>query len=122
MFLPTKRVNNMCLIINICIFIRVDDLNYLKDYDMSIIYHPHKSNVAANALNWLSMGSIAHVEENKKELVWDFRWLVLLVVQLVDSTKGGVVVHNDSKSYFVAHVKVKQGLDQSLVELKGWTF
>ncbi|KAH0644892.1 hypothetical protein KY284_032776 [Solanum tuberosum] len=55
-------------------------LELLKDYDMSVLYHPG--------------------------------------VQLVDSTKGGVMVHNGSESSFVADVKAKQGLDPILVELK----
>ena len=36
---------------------------------MSIIYQPHKANVVADALSRLSMGSIIHLEEEKKELV-----------------------------------------------------
>ncbi|KAH0646610.1 hypothetical protein KY284_034494 [Solanum tuberosum] len=43
-------------------------LELLKDYEMSILYHPGKSNVVADALSSLSMGSTAHVEEGKKEL------------------------------------------------------
>ncbi|WMV08875.1 hypothetical protein MTR67_002260 [Solanum verrucosum] len=36
----------------------------------------------------------------------------------VDSTKGGVMVHNGSESSFVSEVKAKQCLDSILVELK----
>ena len=36
----------------------------------------------------------------------------------MDSTKGGVVVHNVSESSFVMDVKSKQGLDYILVVLK----
>jgi len=42
-------------------------LELLKDYDMSILYHPGKANVVADALNRLSMGSTTYVEEGKKE-------------------------------------------------------
>ena len=41
----------------------------LKDYDMSILYHPGKANVVADALNRLSINSVAHVEDEKNELV-----------------------------------------------------
>ncbi|WMV25593.1 hypothetical protein MTR67_018978, partial [Solanum verrucosum] len=41
-------------------------LELLKDYDMSIIYHPSKANVVVNALSRLSMGSTSHVEEEKR--------------------------------------------------------
>ncbi|WMV58021.1 hypothetical protein MTR67_051406 [Solanum verrucosum] len=37
-------------------------LELLKDYDMSILYHPGKSNVVVDALSRLSMGSTAHFE------------------------------------------------------------
>ena len=44
-------------------------LKLLKDYDMSVLYHPGKANVVADAISILSMGSVAHVEDEKKELV-----------------------------------------------------
>ena len=46
-------------------------LEFLKDYDMSVHYHPGKANVVADAFSRLSMGSVAHVEEKRKELVKD---------------------------------------------------
>ncbi|WMV45485.1 hypothetical protein MTR67_038870 [Solanum verrucosum] len=58
---------------------------------------------------------VAHIEEEKKELVRDVHRLARLGVQLVDSTKGGVMVHNGSESSFVADVKTKQGLDPIFV-------
>ncbi|XP_069150522.1 uncharacterized protein [Solanum lycopersicum] len=44
-------------------------LELLKDYDMNVHYHPGKANVVADALSRMSMGSTAHVEDEKKELV-----------------------------------------------------
>ncbi|WMV08641.1 hypothetical protein MTR67_002026 [Solanum verrucosum] len=85
---------------------------------MSVLYHPDKANVVADALSRLSMGSVAHIEDNKKKLVQDVHRLSRLGVRLVDSTKGGVMVHNSSESSFVTDVKAKQGLDPTLVELK----
>ena len=41
-------------------------LEFLKDYDMSMQYHPSKSNVVENDLSRLSMGSVAHVRGKKK--------------------------------------------------------
>ena len=35
---------------------------------MSVDYHPGKANVVGNALSRLFMGSVAHVEEERKEL------------------------------------------------------
>ena len=44
-------------------------LELLKDYDMSVLYHPSKANVVADTLSRLSMGSVAHVDDGKKTLV-----------------------------------------------------
>ncbi|WMV58602.1 hypothetical protein MTR67_051987, partial [Solanum verrucosum] len=88
------------------------------DYDMSVLYRPEKANVVADALCQLSMGSVAHIEDEKKELVRDVHRFARLGVQLVYSTKGGVMVHRGSESSFVIDVKSKQGLDPILMELK----
>ncbi|KAH0730144.1 hypothetical protein KY289_001332 [Solanum tuberosum] len=71
-------------------------LELLKDYDMSNLYHPVKGNVVENSLSRLLIGSVAHIEDYKKELVRDVHRLARVGVRLVDSTKGGVMVHNGS--------------------------
>ena len=58
-------------------------LEFLKDYDMSVHYHPGKANVVANDFSRLSIGSVAHVEEKIKELVKDFHRLARLGVRLM---------------------------------------
>ena len=73
-------------------------LELLKDYDMSVLYHPGKANVVADALSKLSMGSVSHVEDGKKELVRDVHRLAHLGVQLVDSNDGRVLVQKGSES------------------------
>ncbi|KAH0781605.1 hypothetical protein KY290_001203 [Solanum tuberosum] len=71
-------------------------LELLKDYDMSNLYHPVKGNVVENSLSRLSIGIVAHIEDDKKELVRDVHRLARVGVRLVDSTKCGVMVHNGS--------------------------
>ncbi|WMV29153.1 hypothetical protein MTR67_022538 [Solanum verrucosum] len=85
---------------------------------MSVLYHPGKANVVVDALSRMSMGSVAHVEDEKKELVHDVHRLARLGVQLVDSTKGGFMVHHSSESSVVVDVKSKQHLDPILMKLK----
>ncbi|TMW92223.1 hypothetical protein EJD97_013331 [Solanum chilense] len=38
---------------------------------MSVVYHPNKANVAADVLSLMTMGSVSHVEEAKKDLEKD---------------------------------------------------
>ena len=40
----------------------------LKDYDMNVLYHPGKANMVADALSGMTMGSVSHVDEAKKDL------------------------------------------------------
>jgi len=44
-------------------------LDLLKDYDTSVLYRSGKENVVEDALSRLSMGSVGHIEDGKKELV-----------------------------------------------------
>ena len=43
----------------------------VKDYDMSMLYHPGKSNVVVDALSRMTMVSMSHVDEADKDLVKD---------------------------------------------------
>jgi hypothetical protein len=93
-------------------------LELLKDYDMSVLYHPGKANVVADALSRLSMGSASHVVEGKKDLARDVHHLARLRVRLFDSDEGSIGVQSISESSLVSEVKEKQYLDASLVRLK----
>lgn len=43
-------------------------LELIKDYDMSVHYHPGKANMVANALSRVLIGSLAHVDGGGKEV------------------------------------------------------
>ena len=45
----------------------------LKDYDMSVLYHPYKVNVVSDARSRMIMSSVSQVEKYKKEQVKDVR-------------------------------------------------
>ncbi|WMV56466.1 hypothetical protein MTR67_049851 [Solanum verrucosum] len=94
-------------------------LEFLKDYDMSMDYNPSKANVVADALNRLSIGSVAHIEEERKELVKDVHRLAHLGVRIMSISDSGVTVRNWAESSFVVEVKEKQDSDLILLELKG---
>ncbi|WMV25596.1 hypothetical protein MTR67_018981 [Solanum verrucosum] len=94
-------------------------LEFLKDYDMNVLYHPSKTNVVADALNILSMGSVANVEDENKELAKDVHRLDHLGVCLTNTSDSGVIVHNGLESSLVAEVKETQDSDPTLLQLKG---
>ena len=85
---------------------------------MSVLYHPGKANMVADGLSPVSMGSVTHVEDYKKELAKEVHRLDRLGVQLEDSLKGGVMVSHNFESSLVVGVKSKQHLDPLLMELK----
>lgn len=53
-------------------------LELLMGYGTSISYHLGKDNVDVNALNRLSMGSVTHFEEDKKEIEKDVHRIACL--------------------------------------------
>ena len=85
---------------------------------MSVLYNPNKANVVADALSRMTMDSVSHVEECKKDLVRDVHWLARLCVQLEDCPNGGFMVHHNTKSCLMVEVKSKKHLDPLLMELK----
>ena len=94
-------------------------LEFLKDYDMILHYHRRKENVVADALSRLSMGSVTHVEEERKEIVKDVHRLARLGVRLMSISNSGAAVQNGVEYYMVVRVKEKQDSDPILLELKG---
>lgn len=50
-------------------------MELLKDYDISVLYHLDKANMVEDSLNRLIIGSVPHIENDKKELVWDVHGL-----------------------------------------------
>ena len=77
---------------------------------MSVLYQHGKANVVADALSRMAMGSVSHVDEEKKELAKDVHRLSLLGVRLEDSPNGCYMVHHNSDSSLVVEVKSKQHL------------
>ena len=75
---------------------------------MSVHYNPGTANVVVNALSRLSMGSVAHVEEERKELVKDVHKLAHLGVYLMNISNSGVIFQSGAESSFIVEVKEKE--------------
>ena len=65
------------------------------------------------------MGSVAHVKEERKELVKDVHRLARLGVCLMSISDNGVTIQNRAESFLVVEVKEKLDSDPILLELKG---
>ena len=52
--------------------------------------------MVANALSYMTMGSVSHVEEGKKDLLKDVYRLAHLGVRLEDSPNSGFMVYKNS--------------------------
>ena len=85
---------------------------------MSVLYHPGKADVVADALSRVTMGCVSHVYEAKKYLLKDVHRLARLGLRLEYSPNGVIMVHHSFESSLIVEVKSKQHLDQPLMELK----
>lgn len=63
------------------------------------------------------MGTVAHIEEGKKQVSKDVHWLSNLVVCLTEKSYGGVLDQNGSESSLVAEVKEIQDSHYILLDL-----
>ena len=89
-----------------------------NDYDMSFLYQTGKANMVADSLSRMTVCSVYHIDEVKKDLLRDVHRFARLRVRLEDSLNGGFMVHHNSESSFVVEVNSKEHLHQSLMELK----
>lgn len=64
-------------------------LQLLKDYNITVLYHHSKANVFGDALILMSINSV-HAPDDMKELVKEVHRLALLGVLLEDSQKKGL--------------------------------
>ena len=62
---------------------------------MSALYHPGKADMVADALSRVTMDSVSHTGEAKKNLVKDIHRLAQLCVRLEESPNSGFVVHHN---------------------------
>ena len=65
---------------------------------MSVLYHPGKAIVVADALSHVTMVSVSHGENENKELVKEFHRLSFFGLRLEKSPNGGFIVHHNFDS------------------------
>ena len=70
----------------------------MKDYDMSVLYHPEKANVFVDALSCMTMGSVSHLDEAKKDLAREVHRFARMGVRLEISPDGGAIAHHNCES------------------------
>lgn len=74
---------------------------FLNEYNISFHYQLDKANIVVDAIRRLYIGSLAHVNKGKQELVKDIHYSGNLGVQLFDYKDGGVIVQEEVRSCLV---------------------
>ncbi|WMV49749.1 hypothetical protein MTR67_043134 [Solanum verrucosum] len=92
----------------------------LKDYDVTIQYHPGKANVVADTLSRkvVSIGSLACLSVTKRPLTKEIQTLESKFMQLGMSDKGGVLASIEVRATFIEGLKAKQFEDENLEDLR----
>ena len=80
-------------------------MELLKDYDYTILYHPGKANVVADALSIKSMGSLAHIVVQKRQMVREVNFFLNDDVVISITKIGTMLVHVQVRSSLVEEVK-----------------
>ncbi|WMV38449.1 hypothetical protein MTR67_031834 [Solanum verrucosum] len=95
-------------------------MELLKDYDVTIQYHPGKANVPVDALSrkGVSLGSLAYLSVSKRPLAKKIQTLESKFMQLSISKKGGVLASIEVRATFIEEIRDKQFEDEILKELR----
>ena len=95
-------------------------LKLLKDYDMTILYHPGKANVVANALSRkaISMGSLAMLQVNEHPLARDVQSLAKSFVRLDISEPRKVLAYMEAISSLLEQIRAQQFDDGDLCKIR----
>ena len=85
-------------------------MELLKDYDNTILYHPGKANVVADALSRKagSMGSLAHLPVSRRPLAREVQTLANDFMRLEVLEKGGFLACVEARSSFLDKIKGNQ--------------
>ena len=95
-------------------------MELLKDYNITILYHPGKANVVADALSRKagSMGSLAHLQVSRRPLAREVQTLANDFMRLEVNEKGGFLASVEARSSFLEKIKGKQFDDEKLSKIR----
>ncbi|XP_075085142.1 uncharacterized protein LOC142168362 [Nicotiana tabacum] len=93
-------------------------MELLKDYDCSILYHPGKANVVADALSRKSMGSLAHIAPAKRSLAKDIQRLEDTGIRFSVGNSEALLACSQAKSSLVERIKATQYEDERLCKYR----
>ena len=94
-------------------------MELLKDYDITILYHPGKANVVADALNRKagSMGSLANLQVSRRPLAREVHTLAHDLMRLKVNEKGGFLACVEARSSFLGKIKGKQFTAEKIIRI-----
>ena len=95
-------------------------MELLKDYDITILYHPGKANVVADALSRKagSMGSLAHLQVSRRPLAREIQTLANDSMRLEVLEKGGLLACVEARSSFLDKIKGRQFANEKLSRIR----
>ena len=84
-------------------------LELLKDYDMTILYHPGKANVVADALSRkaVSMGNLAMLQVEQRPLARDVQSLANSFVRIDISEPRKVLAYMEARSSLLEQIRAQ---------------
>ena len=93
-------------------------LELLKDYDVTIMYHPGKANVVANALSLKTsrMVSIAELNIVERPLARDVQILANSLVRLqISEESDGMIAFIEARSSLAEQIRAHQFDDEKIM-------
>ena len=91
-------------------------MELLKDYDCSILYHPDKANVVADALSRKSAGSLAHISTERRPIIKELHDLIDQGLQW-KVTKKCLIAQFRVRLLYLDRVKAAQRRDPQLQKI-----
>ncbi|EOY20325.1 Retrotransposon protein, Ty3-gypsy subclass, putative [Theobroma cacao] len=93
---------------------RMEDIQ--RDYDCTILYHPGKANVVADALSRKSMGSLAHISIGRRSLVREIHSLGDIGVRLEVAETNALLAHFRVRPILMDRIKEAQSKDEFVIK------